>query len=108
MRRRPTRDPGTIRFAATLQPPERGGASWVAFPYELKELYGVSDLVPVVVTIERLGFRSTIFRRGWFFQRGRPAIIPIARRTWRRLRRQVGERVMVTVTLNEIRRGARE
>jgi hypothetical protein len=62
---RPTRDPGPISFTATIeQENSHDGGAWVVFPFDLKELYGIGNLVPVVATFDGLEYRGSIAKMG--------------------------------------------
>ena len=92
------KDPGTVRFTGTIEPATfPSGDSCVAFPQGLKNLYGVGNWVPVVATVDKIGFRSSRRNRGWFVRR---PVLPIPTRIRRKLRKRTGDTVEVTVTLN--------
>jgi hypothetical protein len=48
----PTKDPGVIRFTSLINPTDKGlpQNGWVELPYDLKETYGIGNLVPVIIT----------------------------------------------------------
>ncbi len=62
---KPTKNPGPISFTATIeQGGDEGEATWVVFPHDLKELYGIGNLVPVVATFDGIEYRGASRRWG--------------------------------------------
>jgi Domain of unknown function (DUF1905) len=62
---KPTKDPGPISFTATIRQSDASGAAgFVAFPYDLKELYGIGNLVPIVATFDGIEYRGSIAKVG--------------------------------------------
>jgi hypothetical protein len=100
MPKEPTKNPGIMRFNARIEVSLAtwGGDAGVPFPYNVNQLYGIADLVPVVATVEGHGFRSSIHRRGWFVTR---RVLRIPKRVWRRLRKTPGDTVRVSVALDD-------
>jgi len=98
MTKGPTKNPGTVRFTAAIEGPLAlwGGDVGVLFPYNVKRLFGIRD-VPVVATVDRHGFRSSIWKRGWF---GTHPVLLIPKRIRRRLRKTAGDAVEVCVALD--------
>ena len=62
---KPTRDPGPISFTATIEQPEDfPSGAFVTFPYDLKELYGIGNLIPVKAMFDRVEYRGSIAKMG--------------------------------------------
>jgi hypothetical protein len=60
-----TKDPGTLSFTATIeQGDDMGEAAWIVFPYDLKETFGIGNLVPVVSTFDGVEYRGSIAKMG--------------------------------------------
>lgn len=59
-----TKDPGPISFTATIEQGGHDGGAWVVFPHDLKTLYGIGNLVPVVVTFDGVEYRGIIAKMG--------------------------------------------
>jgi Bacteriocin-protection, YdeI or OmpD-Associated/Domain of unknown function (DUF1905) len=96
---KPTKDPGPISFTATIEQGEDGGeAAWVVFPSDLKETYGVGNLVPVVATFDGIEYRGSIAKMG-------PEPLLLIRKDVRaRLGKAKGATVEVNVTLDTTKR----
>jgi bifunctional DNA-binding transcriptional regulator/antitoxin component of YhaV-PrlF toxin-antitoxin module len=91
----PTRNPGPISYSATIEQEEvESAAAWVVFPHDLKELYGIGNLVPVVVTFDGIQYRGSIAKMG-------PEPMLLIRSDIRKqLGKARGDSVEVTVTLD--------
>jgi hypothetical protein len=96
---KPTKDPGPIVFTATI---EQGGdareAAWVVFPRDLKEAYGIGNLVPVVATFDGVEYRGSIAKMG-----GQPLLL-VRKDVRAKLGKAGGDTVDVTVTLDKSER----
>lgn len=59
-------DPGVLAFTASIeQSSTLGAAAWVIFPYDVKQTFGVGNLVPVIVTFDtREKYRGSIAKMG--------------------------------------------
>jgi bifunctional DNA-binding transcriptional regulator/antitoxin component of YhaV-PrlF toxin-antitoxin module len=93
---KPTKNPGTITYTATIdQEDSEGVAAWVVFPHDLKELYGIGNLVPVVATFDGIEYRGSIAKMG-------PQPLLLIRKDIRaKLGKRGGDTVEVTVTLDD-------
>jgi hypothetical protein len=91
----PTRNPGPISYSATIEQEEvESAAAWVVFPHDLKELYGIGNLAPVVVTFDGIQYRGSIAKMG-------PEPMLLIRSDIRKqLGKARGDSVEVTVTLD--------
>jgi hypothetical protein len=95
---KPTKDPGPISFTATIEQGQDGGeAAWVVFPYDLKETYGVGNLVPVVATFDGIEYRGSIAKMG-------PVPLAIRKDVRARLGKAKGATVEVNVMLDTSKR----
>jgi hypothetical protein len=92
---KPTKDPGPISFTATIeQGGDEGEAAWIVFPYDLKETYGIGNLVPVVATFDGVEYRGSIAKMG-------PEPLLLIRKDVRaQLGKAGGDTVQVKVTLD--------
>ena len=92
---KPTKNPGPISFTATIeQGDDAGEAAWIVFPYDLKETYGIGNLVPVVATFDGVEYRGSIAKMG-------PEPLLLIRKDVRaKLGKAGGDTVEVKVTLD--------
>jgi hypothetical protein len=94
---KPTKDPGVIRFqAAIVQSDNVGASAWVIFPYDLKELYVIGNLVPVIITFDGFEYRGSIAKMG-----GPDARLLIKKEIRARIGKQPGDKIDVSVTLDD-------
>jgi hypothetical protein len=92
-------DPGPIAFRAVIQRNEavNNSSAYVAFPYDLKETYGVGNLVPFKAT-----FDGTVVYRGSLAKMGGPQAMILLRADVRaKLRKRPGDEVDVVVELDD-------
>jgi len=77
---------------------DRAANSWayVEFPYDLKELYGKGNLVPVIIRFDDQTYRGSVAKMG-----GKYPMLLIKKDILDKLGKTVGEDVLVTVTLDE-------
>ena len=94
----PTKNPGVIRFTAALQQTEgpRGTSSWIDFPYDLKELYGIGNLVPAIITFDDIEYRGSIAKMG-----GTYPMLLIRNDILGKLGKKKGDSIRITVTLDD-------
>jgi hypothetical protein len=93
------KNPGPIAFRATIQRHESasGSAAYVSFPYDLKETFGVGNLVPCVVTFDtHVTYRGSLAKMC-----GPSAIIVVRKKEQAALGKGIGESVNVVVALDE-------
>ena len=95
-----TKDPGPIKFSAKIQSAGEKFSQngWIEFPYDLKETYGVGNLVPVVITFDGHEYRGSIAKMG-----PKPALL-IRKDIWQKLGKQHGDDVDVVVQLDKAER----
>ena len=93
---KPTKNPGPISFTATIQQDEASGAAgFVVFPYDLKETYGIGNLVPVVATFDGVEYRGSIAKMG-------PGPLLLVRKDVReKIGKSGGDEVQVTVMVDD-------
>jgi hypothetical protein len=96
----PTKDPGAIRFTAKIQSvgekfPQNG---WVEFPYDLKETYGVGNLVPIIVTYDGFEYRGSLAKMGG------PPMLLLRKDIFEKLGKKVGDEIKVVVNLDKASR----
>jgi Bacteriocin-protection, YdeI or OmpD-Associated/Domain of unknown function (DUF1905) len=96
---KPTKNPGPICFTATIeQGDDAGEAAWIVFPYDLKETYGIGNLVPVVATFDGVEYRGSIAKMG-------PEPLLLIRKDVRaQLGKAGGDTMQVKVTLDMSKR----
>src|SRR5579864_1453258 len=92
------KNPGPIRFIATIKGPPPGVR--VDFPYDLKETFGVGNLVPFKVTFDgRVHYRGSLAKMG-----GPIAMILLRKDIQAELGKRVGDKVHVKVELDTSKR----
>jgi Bacteriocin-protection, YdeI or OmpD-Associated/Domain of unknown function (DUF1905) len=92
------KNPGPIAFAAEIQ---RGSArnSWayVAFPYDLKEMFGVGNLVPFTATFDkRVKYQGSLAKMG-----GPQAMILLRKDVKAELGKEPGDTLEVVIELDD-------
>ena len=96
--RTPTKNPGVVRFTGVIQQAaeDANGSIWVDFPYDLIELYGIGNLVPVIMTFDGLTYQGSIAKMC-----GPHPMLLIKREIEAQLGKKKGDTVEVTVTLDD-------
>jgi hypothetical protein len=89
-----TLDPGPISFKATIEQPADGPGAFIVFPHDLKELYGIGNLVPVVATFDDVEYRGSIAKMGG------PPILIVRKDVREQIGKQAGDTIDVTVALD--------
>jgi hypothetical protein len=92
------KNPGTISYVGTILQSGRATNSWawVDFPYDLKELYGKGNLVPVIVHFDDVVYQGSIAK----MNSQQPRLL-IRRDILAQLGKSRGDSVTVTVTLDD-------
>lgn len=92
----PLKDPGPIKFTAKLKSAGEGlpQNGWVEFPYDLKETYGLGNLVPVVITFDGHEYRGSIAKMG-----PKQALL-IRKDIFIKLNKRIGDEIDVVVKLD--------
>jgi bifunctional DNA-binding transcriptional regulator/antitoxin component of YhaV-PrlF toxin-antitoxin module len=91
----PTRDPGPVSFSARItNEGSHDAACWVVFPHDLKEMFGIGNLVPVVATFNGVEYRGSIGKMG------PEARIIVRKEIRQKLGKQPGDVVDVTVVVD--------
>ncbi|HSW85234.1 MAG TPA: YdeI/OmpD-associated family protein [Candidatus Saccharimonadales bacterium] len=93
------KNPGPIKFSAIIQRNTDidNSSAWINFPYDLKETYGVGNLVPFKATFDgRVVYRGSIAKMG-----GPSAMILLRKDVRAELDKQPGEKVEVVVELDD-------
>ena len=91
----PTKNPGTIHFTAAIEQGGHDGGCWVVSPHDLKAIYGIGNLVPVVVTFDGVEYRGSIAKMG-----AQPLLL-IRKDIRAKIGKGGGDAVDVTVTLDD-------
>jgi hypothetical protein len=92
---KPTKDPGPISFTATIeQPDDFPSGAYITFPYDLKELYGIGNLIPVKATFDDVEYRGSIAKMGG------PAILILRKDVRAKLGKKSGDKVDVTIEVD--------
>lgn len=93
------KNPGPISFTAVIQrnTDVDNSSAWIEFPYDLKETYGVGNLVPFKAT-----FDGRVHYRGSLAKMGGPSAMLLLRKDVRaELGKQPGDSVEVVVELDD-------
>lgn len=91
-----TKNPGLIQFDAVIQSGDSpGGGAWVDFPYELKETYGIYNLVSVKTTFDGEVSHGRLAKMG-----GIMPVLGIKKSIMEKIGKQRGNTVHVTVELD--------
>jgi bifunctional DNA-binding transcriptional regulator/antitoxin component of YhaV-PrlF toxin-antitoxin module len=89
------KDPGPVSFVARLERMSNGG-SFVLFPYDVEELFGVKGRVPVKVTYDGIPYRGSMVR-----MRSAGHLLLILKEIRQALGKAKGDKIRVTVELDE-------
>lgn len=92
-------NPGPISFTATIRRNTNvaNSSAWIAFPYDLKETFGVGNLVPFAATFDgRVSYRGSFAKMG-----GDQAMILLRKDVRAKLGKGPGDTVSVLVELDE-------
>ncbi len=93
------KNPGPIRFTAVIKRNATvvNSSAWVEFPYDLKETFGVGNLVPFKATFdERVTYRGSLAKMG-----GPSAMILLRKDVRAKLGKNPGESIDVVVELDD-------
>lgn len=93
------KNPGPIKFKAVIRrnTDVANSSAWIEFPYDLKETFGVGNLVPYKAT-----FDSRVTYRGSLAKMGGPKAMILLRKDIRsELAKEPGESVEVVVELDD-------
>jgi hypothetical protein len=95
---KPTKNPGPISFSGTILQSDRvtNSWAWIKFPYDLKELYGIGNLVPAIMSFDGIEYRGSIAKMG-----GPYPMLLIKRDILSKLGKKKGDKVLVIVTLDD-------
>jgi hypothetical protein len=89
------RNPGRVEFTAEIRVLDGGGA-FVEFPHDVEKLYGVKGRVPVRVTFDGIPYRGSMVRMS-----SPKHLLLILKEIRQKLRKGKGDRIRVTVELDE-------
>lgn len=89
------KNPGRIEFVGEIHCRE-GGSAFIDFPYDVEKLFGVKGRVPVKVTFDGIPYRGSMVKMG-----GECHILLILKEIRKRLGKDRGDKVRVTVDLDE-------
>jgi len=92
------KNPGIITFEGTIKQSDRSTNSWawIEFPYDLKELYGIGNLVPAIMNFDSIEYKGSIAKMG-----GKYPMLLIRRDILALLNKKKGDSVHVVVTLDD-------
>jgi hypothetical protein len=89
------RNPGRIVFEAPLQLGDTG--AWVDFPYDLKEMFGKGNLVPIKAIFENsIEYRGSLAKMG-----GEWPMLLIKKDIQQQLNKKAGEAIHMVVELDD-------
>ena len=92
-------NPGPITFTAVIRRNTEvaNSSAWIDFPYDLKEMYGVGNLVPYKATFDgRVTYRGSLAKMG-----GPGAMILLRKDVRAELGKQPGDSVEVVIELDD-------
>ena len=92
------KNPGRIEFDGKINRMENGGA-FIEFPCDVEKLYGVKGRVPVNATFDGIPYRGSMVK-----MRSKRHLLLILKEIRERLGKDRGEKVHVTVDLDEVPR----
>jgi len=93
------KNPGPLTFTATIlrNTNVANSSAWIEFPYDLKETYGIGNLVPFKAT-----FDSRVNYRGSLAKMGSPkALVLLRKDVQAELGKKPGESVKVVIELDD-------
>ncbi len=93
------KNPGPIKFTAVIKrnTDVANSSAWIEFPYDLKETYGVGNLVPFKATFDgRVKYRGSLAKMG-----GPSAMLLLRKDVRAELGKEPGETVEVVVELDD-------
>lgn len=91
------KNPGPIHFIGIININKQNASAWIDFPYDLKETYGVGNLVPFVATFDdHVTYRGSLAKMG-----GNYAMILLRKDVFAEIGKEEGEKVSVVVTLDD-------
>ncbi len=93
------KNPGPLTFTAVIQcnSDVANSSAWLEFPYDLKETYGVGNLVPFRATFDgRVSYRGSLAKMG-----GPGAMILLRKDVRAELGKQPGDSVEVVIVLDD-------
>jgi hypothetical protein len=96
------KNPGTIEFTGVIKEAQMRNnlAHWIDFPYDLKEIYGKGNLVPVKVTFDgRVHYQGSLAKMG-----GEHAMILLRNDVYAELNKKPGDKVKIKVELDTNKR----
>ena len=94
MSKKTYKNPGEIIFDAIIQ--SEGHGAWVDFPYDLEELYGAKNLVPIKAKIDGHPYQGRLAKMG-----GECAMLLMRKDVRAAIGKQAGDIVHVVVTLDD-------
>jgi bifunctional DNA-binding transcriptional regulator/antitoxin component of YhaV-PrlF toxin-antitoxin module len=89
------KNPGRITFEAGIEVMENGG-TFVRFPFDVEELYGVKGRVPAKVTFDGIPYQGSMVKMG-----SPDHLLLILKEIRERLGKSAGDKIKVTVDLDD-------
>jgi hypothetical protein len=89
------RNPGKLEFTAIIHEAGGGGA-YVEFPFDTKEVFGISGRIPVVVHIDGEHYRGSMVRMETTCH-----LVPVVKAIRENINKGDGDSVFVTVELDD-------
>ena len=93
------KNPGPLTFSAVIQRNSEvdNSSAWIEFPYDLKEMYGIGNLVPFKATFDgRVHYSGSLAKMG-----GPKAMVLLRKDVRDELGKQPGDSVEVVVELDD-------
>jgi hypothetical protein len=90
-------NPGPIHFTGIIKTDKKNSSAWLYFPYDLKETYGVGNLVPFIATFDNhVTYRGSLAKMG-----GDCAMVLLRKDVFAKIGKKKGETVEVVITLDD-------
>src|SRR4051812_29742240 len=91
------KNPGPIHFTGVIKLNQENSSTWIDFPYDLKETYGVGNLVPFIATFDsRVTYRGSLAKMG-----GDCAMVLLRKDILAEIGKNAGEEVAVEIILDD-------
>jgi len=91
------KNPGPIHFTGVIKLNKENSSTWIDFPYDLKETYGVGNLVPFIATFDgRVTYRGSLAKMG-----GDCAMVLLRKDVLAEIGKNEGDEVSVEIILDD-------
>jgi len=91
------RNPGPIHFTGVIKTNKENSSTWIDFPYDLKETYGIGNLVPFIATFDgHVTYRGSLAKMG-----GDCAMVLLRKDVFAEIGKKAGEEVAIQIVLDD-------